>query len=270
MKYFVLFFISIVVIAVLANYLLLPSNQTTDSHFRDLAWEQLVVPGKLSAAHATLDNNCTACHTPISGVERNNCVFCHANDREVLQRQPTAFHTDIATCTGCHVEHRGVDGDITVMDHKLLIDIGLDALRNNDDQSSEEHQVYEFVSTLIGEKRTASPLFRHQDVSAGEAALRCSTCHTNDDQHFTLFGDDCVQCHQMKTWNIAEFRHPSTNSQDCAQCHQAPPSHYMMGHFKQISARVAGKPHAKVEECYACHQTTSWNDIKRAGWYKHH
>jgi len=37
-----------------------------------------------------------------------------------------------------------------------------------------------------------------------------------------------------------------------------------------ISAKVAGEPKAKVEACYACHQSTSWNDIKRAGWYKHH
>jgi hypothetical protein len=33
---------------------------------------------------------------------------------------------------------------------------------------------------------------------------------------------------------------------------------------------VARKPHAKVEQCYLCHQTTAWNDIKGVGWYKHH
>jgi len=43
-----------------------------------------------------------------------------------------------------------------------------------------------------------------------------------------------------------------------------------MGHFKMISARVADKPHARVEQCGKCHQTNSWNDIKRVGWYDHH
>ena len=43
-----------------------------------------------------------------------------------------------------------------------------------------------------------------------------------------------------------------------------------MGHFNMISMKVAGKPHAKVSECYACHQTTSWPDIKSVGFYKHH
>jgi hypothetical protein len=56
---------------------------------------------------------------------------------------------------------------------------------------------------------------------------------------------------------------------DCAQCHQAPPSHYME-HFRMISVMVAGQPHARVEQCFLCHQTTAWNDIKNVGWYKHH
>jgi len=43
-----------------------------------------------------------------------------------------------------------------------------------------------------------------------------------------------------------------------------------MMHFKMISARVAGKPHARISQCFQCHQTTSWNDILGTGWYKHH
>ncbi|HAW32108.1 MAG TPA: hypothetical protein DCY03_29055, partial [Planctomycetaceae bacterium] len=107
------------------------------------------------------------------------------------------------------------------------------------------------------------------NITPDEVALNCATCHSNDDRHFQLFGQDCAQCHSTDKWMIAEFRHPSPNSMDCAQCHQAPPSHYMM-HFKMISARVAGRPHARVDQCFQCHQTTSWNDILGSGWYKHH
>ncbi|MBI3736827.1 hypothetical protein HY256_09975 [Candidatus Sumerlaeota bacterium] len=53
------------------------------------------------------------------------------------------------------------------------------------------------------------------------------------------------------------------------QCHQAPPSHYMM-HFEMVSMKVAGQEHAEVSQCYLCHQTTAWNDIRGVGWYKHH
>jgi len=76
----------------------------------------------------------------------------------------------------------------------------------------------------------------------------------------------------------AEFCHPSLRSLECAQCHQAPPSHYMM-HLEMVSKKVAGLDNdqnsqccgpVQVNQCYRCHQTTSWNDIKGVGWYKHH
>ena len=31
-----------------------------------------------------------------------------------------------------------------------------------------------------------------------------------------------------------------------------------------------GQPHADVRQCFLCHQTTAWNDIKGLGRYKHH
>ena len=43
-----------------------------------------------------------------------------------------------------------------------------------------------------------------------------------------------------------------------------------MMHFRMVSAKVAGQPHAAVRQCFLCHQTTAWNDIKGVGWYKHH
>ena len=43
-----------------------------------------------------------------------------------------------------------------------------------------------------------------------------------------------------------------------------------MGHFHMVSMKVAGQHHAQVNQCYLCHQTTAWNDIKGVGWYKHH
>jgi len=105
--------------------------------------------------------------------------------------------------------------------------------------------------------------------AAPDKALDCATCHANQDRHQTLFGRDCSECHSTATWTVAAFRHPSPRSTDCAQCHRGPPSHYME-HFRMISARVARQPEARVEQCFACHQTNSWNDIKGVGWYKHH
>lgn len=227
-------------------------------------WEHTVVPGELSLAHADLDHQCEACHTPFSGVARDQCVSCHANESALLARQPTAFHADIETCAGCHVEHRGHSASITTMNHGFLSSHGMDVLKRDDSAA------YENVLHLVRMMRnTATPTSAHPDVPPDEAVLDCVSCHLNDDRHWGLFGTACVSCHEVESWSLAAFRHPPAQSTDCSQCHQAPPSHYMM-HFKMISAKVAGKPHAPVDQCYQCHQTTSWNDIKRVGIYKHH
>ena len=43
-----------------------------------------------------------------------------------------------------------------------------------------------------------------------------------------------------------------------------------MMHFKMVSMKTAGVEHADVSQCFLCHQTNAWNDIKGVGWYKHH
>ena len=236
---------------------------------KEISWEQSVVPGKLSAGHTFLEDNCEACHTPVQGIVRDNCVICHANDTHILQRQPTAFHADISDCTGCHTEHLGKNSMISTMDHDALVTIGLDMLGQFQNPVHEGVITKSFMEDILDSGRKPGSLFLHPNASGGEALLNCSACHANDDRHFALFGEDCISCHRTDQWSLPEFIHPSSQSRDCNQCHEAPPSHYMQ-HFKMISAKVAGEPHAPVEQCFSCHQSTSWNDIKRAGWYKHH
>lgn len=243
------------------------------------AWQRMANPGTLSKAHAFLDHNCNACHTPVKGAEATNCIVCHANDDNILQRQPTAFHADVGNCKECHSEHRGRHAEMSVMDHNSLAIVGRKQLEQSATVGSESAALLAWLkeagvssSSNSSTKNTSdkvSSIFVHPKLTANERTLNCASCHQNDDRHFGLFGNNCSSCHEATRWNLPEFRHPSAASTDCAQCHQAPPSHYMM-HFKMISARVARKPLAKVSECYTCHQTTSWPDIKGVGWYKHH
>ncbi|WP_333972228.1 multiheme c-type cytochrome [Alteromonas mediterranea] len=235
----------------------------------NMNWEQAIQPGQLSKAHAFLENDCLSCHTPVTGVERDKCVACHANDTHVVARQPTVFHADIQECSTCHVEHRGENATISTMNHVALVDIGFGMLPNTNVPFDEGASTLAFLENVLRSNQLPDPLFVHPEVEQKEALLNCSQCHSNDDRHVGLFGNDCVQCHSTQSWSLPAFIHPSSQSRDCNQCHEAPPSHYMQ-HFKMISATVAGEPKAPVEACYACHQSTSWNDIKRAGWYKHH
>lgn len=68
---------------------------------------------------------------------------------------------------------------------------------------------------------------------------------------------------------VCVFVHPSARATECAQCHQEPPSHIMM-HFSMMAAPFAGQRNAGVKQCFLCHQSTSWNDIKGVDWFKHH
>lgn len=244
---------------------------------RSAIWLRQVSPGQLSAAHTSLENNCVACHTPVKGVEAVSCAACHANNEALLQRQPTAFHAHIQSCSQCHLEHEGANRRPTKMDHLALAQFGLREL--NDAADSERRQVRGQLLGWIRQHRVGpGPETGHKNITSEEMILDCASCHSNQDKHFKLFGQDCAQCHATAQWAIAEFQHPSPRSTDCAQCHQAPPSHYMM-HFEMVDKTVAGKANApgnpccadvQVNQCYRCHQTNAWNDIKGVGWYKHH
>ena len=225
---------------------------------RAAAWERQASPGDLSGGHAFLADNCAACHTPGQGATADKCVACHADSR-VLQREPTAFHATVGSCRECHREHQGVAARPTAMDHATLTRLGFEKVASGDKQEAER------LRRWLAEG-DAGP---HPGITRHEAALNCAACHGTKDRHQGLFGKDCAQCHRTDKWTIAEFRHPPPASTECAQCHQAPPSHYMM-HFGMISKRVAGQPHADVRQCFLCHQTTAWNDIKGVGRYKHH
>ena len=232
-------------------------------------WKRQASPGNLSDAHNFLQNNCAACHTPYKGIEAANCVACHANNKELLARQPTAFHAHIDSCSECHLEHQGVDRRPVQMDHRALAGIGLRQL-NEGGLGSEQRQARSRLLGWIREHGSGEQMTQsHPNITPEEMILNCATCHATKDRHAGLFGKDCAECHATAQWTVPEFIHPSPRSTSCAQCHQAPPSHYME-HFEMVSKRVARVEHAQVNQCYICHQTTSWNDIKGVGWYKHH
>lgn len=230
-------------------------------------WQALSSPGDLSKAHQSLEKDCESCHLPVSGVDDKQCIMCHANDTAILIQQPTAFHADIQECSTCHQEHLGRDATLTRMDHDLLAVLARSFPDKITSSTASEYLVANTLKEL--EQHVKIHPSNNPLLSEQESLLDCASCHANDDRHFKLFGTDCADCHGTSQWPISGYRHPSPRSTDCSQCHQAPPSHYKP-HYKMMSQKIAGKPNAAVEQCYQCHQKTSWSDIKQLGLYKHH
>lgn len=236
---------------------------------RAATWQNMASPGPLSSAHAFLKEDCAACHTPVKGVEDATCVACHANETVLVQRQPTAFHADIAgsnNCVACHKEH-GAGRSLRGMDHAALTDIIVRWL----DRAPEGHEGAELLAHLKAHRPEALPgnLSLANGMTYKETLLDCASCHKTTDPHVQVFGNDCATCHGTTTWSIAEYRHPPPSSTECGQCHLAPLSHYKE-HFGMMSKPIAGVRNAEPEQCYLCHQTTSWNDIRGVGIYDHH
>jgi hypothetical protein len=213
-------------------------------------WLRFASPGPLSAAHASLSDDCSACHVRMEGAAAERCVGCHAAERALLQRQSTAFHADIGHCARCHQEHDAARPVRSRMDHVVLARLG--------ERAGERPPRRALLRTLSGDGPATS----------ATAALDCYSCHQSRDRHAGLLGEQCSACHGTDRWFIGEFRHPSANSIECAQCHAPPPSHHME-HFVMVSQNVAGRS-AGVEHCFQCHWPTSWNDIRGVGVYDHH
>lgn len=205
-------------------------------------WQGLVNPGPLSPAHRSLAQSCESCHTPHKGVEAKNCVACHAGT-EFGDKASTRFHAAAADCTVCHVEHDG-GASLTRMNHAVLKKPGM-----------WKGPIPQSVRSGRG---NGDPL----------AVLDCASCHSTRDPHQSFFGAQCSSCHVLTSWRISGFRHPPPSSRECAECHKPAKSH-LMGHFKMVSQKVAGEK-ARVDQCYACHTTDSWNNIAGKGFYDHH
>lgn len=237
----------------------------------DGAWLSMASPGPLSEAHAFLTANCFACHAPIGASDAGNCIACHADNETLLQRQPTTFHAAVDRCVDCHVEHRGRGRRPTEMQHEALTATALRLLDAADDgthagiEELRRHVMQTSAERPVGLVGSSGPSV----VTPEEGLLRCASCHGNQDRHVGYFGGRCEECHSTASWTIVGFQHPSPRSRECEQCHRAAPSHYME-HFSMVSMRVARRTEARVEQCYLCHQTTSWNDIVGVGRYKHH
>jgi Class III cytochrome C family len=139
--------------------------------------ETLLMPGKVTNAHAKLESTCSNCHDRTNKVSQTAlCLDCHKDVAGDMQKR-AGFHgrlPNVSTlqCQGCHTEHQGRDADIV-----------------------------KFVTEQFDHQHTDFPLRdAHATLTCGgchqagkkyrEAPTTCVACHKKDEPHQGQLGND--------------------------------------------------------------------------------
>ena len=198
----------------------------------------MVSPGKLSKAHAALEEKCFVCHQPFSGAASEKCLFCHkiAKDgriatkstapRDVARRTPFHHALTNGECVACHSDHEGMKA------YRRIIAFSHEALQ----------------------------------PSVREA---CGSCHEkpSDSIHQGIAGQ-CRDCHVQDKWKPAKFDHSkffeldSRHDVPCAICHADRDfgKYTCFGcheHSRDAMAAIhRRKGMRNFENCVACHRSS--------------
>lgn len=181
----------------------------------------MIAPGPVIAAHASIANDCFACHAPFKGAQAPRCIACHAPAKiglfttrgAPLRPGKVAFHQQLQQpdCMACHTDHAG--------------------------------------PALTGHSPVA---FRHVLLEPA-VRTRCNGCHAAPSGprlgglHKAVATAQCSSCHGTSDWQAARFSHgalaPATRS-GCVNCHQRP-SGALHRRFGNLT-------------CAQCHTTSAW------------
>jgi len=253
-----------------------------------LAWTVLsgpilFSPGALSGAsrtrvlggvtsHADLRSNCAACHTsPWSGQRMaEKCLGCHKDvDREI--RSGSGLHGRLVgektapACGGCHTEHHGADGELTVIDSR-------DFKHDLTGYSLRSHQ-----RTIKAADITCAQC--HPKGYSEFDQATCIECHEKLDsgfmkQHVAAFGEDCLGCHTGSGRDGADFDHDKLafkltgkhKGVPCKKCHADTGSAQALKDTPQdcYGCHAKNDKHkgAFGKQCEQCHTTATWDDAK--------
>jgi hypothetical protein len=215
--------------------------------------ETLLMPGKVSQAHAKYEEECSQCHDRADRDRQPTlCLACHkevaadvSSGRGFHGRMPAREQSQ---CKACHAEHQGRKADIVKFSAATF-----------------DHAAVDFK--LEGAHRSAACESCHvQGKKWREAPSACGACHRDDDRHAGQLGRLCGDCHATIAWVGARFDHDKSKfplrdahrqvrcdachlggryaktPQDCAACHT--PDDVHRG--------------SRGENCADCHTEVNW------------
>jgi hypothetical protein len=219
--------------------------------------ETLLMPGKLTTAHAKYEEDCANCHDRSNRTRQPAlCLDCH---KEIAGdvRSARGLHGRLegaATlqCRACHSEHLGRDADIVKFSRGQF-----------------NHERTDFP--LRGAHTPLACDSCHQKGKRySEAASDCYSCHRQEEPHEGRLGRDCASCHDSVAWRRITFNHDTTSfplrdkhkDTACFSCHFG--NRYKDTPQQCVSCHAPDDVHRgeRGPKCANCHTTASWATAK--------
>ena len=152
--------------------------------------------GPLHSAHASLEQDCKACHAkPFQRVRNEACLDCHAENlhRHLPADHPAAASFEAARCTDCHVEH-DEPSHLVQRDSRTCTDCHADPMRHGAREGAQpvtdfarQHPPFRINASAVetppsGLKFTHAAHLDPKGIKApdGKVVMKCADCHTPD------------------------------------------------------------------------------------------
>lgn len=219
--------------------------------------ETLLMPGKLTAGHAQLEEQCTNCHDRSNRARQPQlCLACH-KDIAADVRSARGYHgrlegTASLQCRACHSEHLGREADIVKFSREQF-----------------HHERTDFPLQGAHEAVTCDNCHQ-KGKKFSEAPADCYSCHRQQEPHDGHLGKHCDSCHDSIAWRQIHFNHDVTafplqdkhKNVACFACHFG--NRYKDTPRQCVSCHAPDDVHRgeRGPKCGDCHTTASWKTAK--------
>ena len=229
-----------------------------------LVFQTWLMPGQLSAAHATYERDCANCHLPWQEPTAARCLICH---QDVAQASSGVHAGEIERCQECHTEHRGrahalAALDTAYFDHDAT---GFSLGRFHQGLACEKcHPVKGDYRGLSPDCSTCHPDWQHgvfdHSVTGWPLAsyhqnVPCERCHAGG-RAYDQAPRDCAQCHGP--WDASNFDHEKMTGWPLAINHQNLPCERCHGEEGDYGGLKA--------QCSACHPAWTGQTFDHLRW----
>jgi hypothetical protein len=252
-----------------------------------------ISPGPLARAHRDLEGptKCTTCHNFGLGNRGFKCLECHTEIAGRIERM-RGYHARAynvsrgqVDCARCHLEHNGLQFQITKLDRKTFSHDGLTdfpLLGKHKTITCEDCHNPKYIEA------PARSEIKIKDLRKTFLGLptECATCHK--DPHAGQFTAPCQSCHSQDVWKpAAGFDHNRTvypltgkhQTTDCAKCHPTAAGSTVV-RYKGLSFSGCQNCHADPHKgafeeatfkgnCETCHTTADWKAVRNDSGFNH-